>query len=95
MDAGHFMSDIGQTQPVELAGVDAVNLDGMTQAFDVFFDNIFTDLRVRSRIQEADRRVGRALADVDRMLHDLSARGRDIADELAGLSAQRDEALTS
>lgn len=80
---------------LRLAGVEAVNLDGMTQAFDVFFDNIFTDLRVRSRIQEADRRVGRALADVDRMLHDLSARGRDIADELAGLSAQRDEALTS
>jgi hypothetical protein len=79
---------------LRLAGVEAVNLDGMTQAFDVFFDNIFTDLRVRSRIQEADRRVGHALADVDRMLQDLSARGLEIADELAGLSTQRDEALT-
>jgi hypothetical protein len=75
---------------LRLAGVEAVNLDGMTQAFDVFLDNIFTDLRVRSRTQEADRRVGHALADVDRMLHDLSARGREIADELAGLTTQRD-----
>jgi len=80
---------------LRLAAVEAVNLDGMTHAFDVFFDNIFTDLRVRSRIQEADLRVRHALAEVDETLRGLSARGDKIADELAGLAADRGEALTA
>jgi hypothetical protein len=80
---------------LRLAGVDAVNLDGMTQTFDVFFDNIFTDLRVRSRIQDAGRRVAQALNKVDLAMQDLSTRGRQIADELTGLAAQRDRALST
>ena len=80
---------------LRLAGVDAVNLDGMTQAFDVFFDNIFTDLQVRSRIQQAGHRVVHALTKIDLALQDLSRRGRQIADELAGLAAQRDRALNA
>jgi len=67
----------------------------MTQTFDVFFDNIFTDLRVRSRIQDAGHRVAQALTKIDLALQDLSTRRRQIADELAGLAAQRDRALST
>jgi hypothetical protein len=80
---------------LRLAGVDAVDLDGMTRAFDVFFDNIFSDLQVRSRIQDASRRVAQALTKFDLALQDLSTRRRQIVDELAGLAAQRDRALSS
>ena len=80
---------------VDLSGVEAVNLDGLTQAFDVFFDNIFTDLRVRSRIQEAGIRVDRALRSVEDTLHALDLRGRAIADELAALTTRRESILHS
>ena len=78
---------------VHLAGVEAVNLDGMTRAFDVFFDNIFTDLRVRSRIQDAGIRVDQALRSVEDTLHALDLRGRAVADELAALAVRRESLL--
>lgn len=78
---------------LRLGGVEAVNLDGMTQAFDVWFDNIFTDLRVRSRIQDAEARVVKALGQVETTLNDLSARGRAIASELTDLGAERERLL--
>ena len=65
----------------------------MTQAFDVFFDNIFTDLRVRSRIQDAGIRVDRAIRAVEDTLHALDLRGRSIADELAALTSRRESLL--
>ena len=80
---------------VDLSGVEAVNLDGLTQAFDVFFDNIFTDLRVRSRIQDAGIRVDRVLRSVEDTLHALDLRGRAIADELAALTTRREAILHS
>ena len=78
---------------VHLAGVEGVQVDGLTRTFDVFFDNIFSDLAVRSRIQDAGRRVHRAVSDVDRTLVGLSERGRGIAAELAALARQREELL--
>lgn len=78
---------------VHRAGVEGVQVDGLTRTFDVFFDNIFSDLAVRSRIQDAGRRVQRAVSDVDRTLVGLSERGRGIADELAALARQREELL--
>ena len=80
---------------LRLAGVEALNLDSMTQVFDVWFDNIFTDLRVRSRIGEAEARVGEALQRVETTMQGLSARGREIAAELAALDVRREELLRS
>jgi len=88
---GHFSRELAD---VRLAGVAAVNLDGMTRAFDVFFDNIFSDLAVRSRIQDAEARVAHALVSVERTMQALSERGRDIGAERAGLAREREGVLT-
>jgi hypothetical protein len=79
---------------LRLGGVEAVHLDSMTRTFDVFFDNIFTDLRVRSRIQDAGRRVEHALGAVEATLQALHRRGRVIADELETLGRRREELLS-
>ncbi|CAN5451867.1 hypothetical protein BH10ACT10_BH10ACT10_10800 [soil metagenome] len=80
---------------VHVSGVEAVNLDGMTRTFDVFFDNIFTDLRVRSRIQDAGIRVEQALRSVEDTLQALHLRGLAIADELATLTRRRESLLSA
>lgn len=78
---------------LHLAGVRGVEIDGMTRTFDMFFDNIFTDLQVRSRIQDAEGRVGAALRAVTETLVQLGERGRTYADELAELDRRREELL--
>jgi hypothetical protein len=78
---------------LQLGGVGGVQVDGLTRTFDVWFDNIFTDWAVRSRIQEAAARVGQALATVDATLGWLTERGRAYAVELAELDTRRQELL--
>jgi uncharacterized protein YhaN len=87
-----FTRELGD---LHLAGVEALDLDSLTRVFDVFFDNIFTDLRVRSRIQDAELRVGDALAQVEATMQRLSERGRQIAAEQAELSGRREQLLLS
>lgn len=78
---------------LRLAGVSAVNVDGLTRTFDVFFDNIFSDLAVRSRIQEAESRVGHTRERVEHLLRGLADRGRRITGELEDLERRREEIL--
>jgi hypothetical protein len=78
---------------LRMGGVEAVGLDGMTRTFDVFFDNFFTDMRVRSRIQDAQHRVADALRRVERTLREVGERGRVIAAELEDLGRHREELL--
>ncbi len=78
---------------LRIAGVEAVRVDGMTRTFDVFFDNIFSDMAVRSRIREADGRVRQAAAAVSSTLAGLTDRGREIAEDLARLATEREELL--
>jgi hypothetical protein len=78
---------------LQLGGVGGVQVDGLTMAFDVFFDNIFTDLAVRSRILDAEARVGQALTAVDHTLYALTERGYAYSAELAALDAEREELL--
>ncbi len=78
---------------VGMRAVGGVEIDGLTRTFDVFFDNIFSDLAVRRRIQDAAARVSGAVAAVEQVLHRLSTRGGEIATQLAGLEAERDALL--
>jgi hypothetical protein len=87
---GRFSRELAD---LRMAGVEAVGLDGMTRTFDVFFDNFFTDMRVRSRIQEAQYRVADALSRVERTLREVGERGRAIAAELEDLGRRREELL--
>lgn len=78
---------------VDLPQVSGVQVDQMMRAFDVWFDNIFSDMAVRSRIEDARRRVGAAVQQVDQALAALAQKGRDVERELAELRAQREELL--
>lgn len=87
---GRFSRELAD---LRIAGVESVAVDGLTRTFDVFFDNIFSDMAVRSRIQQARGRVLSACRAVDRLLHDLSERGRAIAAELEDLDRHREDLL--
>jgi hypothetical protein len=78
---------------LRLGGVGTVGVDGLTRTFDVFFDNLFTDWAVRSRIQETRRRVGAALGAVAVTQQRLSERGRAIGDERVALDRERETVL--
>ena len=73
--------------------VHGVQVDGLTRTFDVFFDNFFSDLAVRARIQEATVRVETGLAAVGQVLDGLQHRGEQIQRELAELDERRQRLL--
>ena len=78
---------------VGIASVDGIQVDAMTRTFDVFFDNIFSDLAVRSRIQDASRRAEAAGQAVRQALLRLDQAAHDIANQLSELDARRDHLL--
>ncbi len=78
---------------VHLPQVQGVQVDQMMRTFDVWFDNIFSDMAVRSRIEDARSRVGYAIGQVEQALAALGQKGRDIAAELAALDARREQLL--
>ncbi|HEU4513272.1 MAG TPA: hypothetical protein VFR87_09215 [Nocardioidaceae bacterium] len=76
---------------VALPSVQGVQVDQMMRTFDVWFDNIFSDMAVRSRIQDAAHRVAAALDQVERALAALEEKGRDLQGEIAALDRRREE----
>ena len=74
---------------VHLPAVQALELDGLTTTFDVWFDNVFSDWAVRERIVQAQGRVDEALAQVTAALDRLGARGHEIRARLGALAEER------
>jgi len=89
---GRFSRELAD---VGMAGVGGVQVDGMTRTFDMFFDNIFTDMAVRSRIQDASRRTAAAAHTVGQTLARLEQQGRELTRQLADLDARREALLSS
>lgn len=90
MALGRFaveLADLG------MPAVGGVGVDGMTRTFDMFFDNIFTDMTVRSRIQDTSRRTAAAAHAVGQVLARLEQTGHEIIKELAELDARRVQVL--
>jgi hypothetical protein len=82
------LADVGH------GAVGSVAVDGLTRTFDVFFDNIFSDMAVRSRIQDAARRADQTAAAVHEALARLDATRMDVARQLEELRVRRDGLLT-
>ena len=86
---------------VELAdvGMEAVvhglAVDGLTQTFDVWFDNIFTDWSVRSRIADAARGADEAAALVHEVRVRLHERQRELADREHALAEERERLVST
>lgn len=88
---GNFSRELAD---VGIAAIGGVQVDGMTRTFDVFFDNIFSDLAVRSRIQDAGRQAETAGQAVRQALQQLEKTSRDIASQLSELDARRADLLS-
>ena len=80
---------------VGMAGVGGIEVTGLVQAFDVWFDNIFSDWSVRNRIAEAAERTGAAAAAVHRVRTGLTAREAELSGSVTRLAARREELLLS
>ena len=79
-------------------GVNAVvadlAVDGLTQTFDVWFDNIFSDWSVRDRIGRAARRTQDAARVVQEVRTRLAERERDLERRRHLLAEEREALLT-
>lgn len=76
------------------SGVQGVDLSPLLTAFDVWFDNIFSDWAVLNRIEDARGRVGDAATKVRELVRGLRGRRQAVADELTRLVAERERLLT-
>jgi hypothetical protein len=75
------------------AVVDDLAVDGLTQTFDVWFDNIFSDWSVRERIAGAARRTQQTAQVVHDVRTRLGAREHALAQRLHELTAEREAVL--
>jgi hypothetical protein len=78
---------------VDLPAVGGVRVEQMMRTFDVWFDNIFSDMAVRSRIEDTARRVAQSITQVEQTLGALAEKRRTIERELAELDARRERLL--
>ncbi len=76
------------------AVVHGLAVDGLTQTFDVWFDNIFTDWSVRNRVTEAARRADSAAGVVHQIRVRLAEEERNLATREGALVADRERRLT-
>jgi hypothetical protein len=70
--------------------VHGLSVDGVTQAFDVWFDNIFSDWSVKSRISEAARRTDDAAQVVHEVRLRLARQQQALAARDSELVAERE-----
>ena len=84
------LADVGMN-----AVVHGLAVDGLTQTFDVWFDNVFTDWSVRSRIADAARGADSAARTVHQIRERLARQARDLAARETALVADRERLLTA
>lgn len=84
------LADVGVT-----AVVHGLTVDGLTHTFDVWFDNIFTDWSVKSRIGDAAQRTAAAADVVHRIRTGLAEQERDLTTRQADLVSRRELLLTA
>lgn len=82
------LGDLGQE------GVGGIAVDDLLGTFDVWFDNIFSDWSVMSRIGEARDRVRAALGAVGQVHQGAAERAAALEARLAELGERRDRLLT-
>jgi len=74
---------------VHLPSIPGLDIPALTETFDVWFDNFFSDLEVRGRIQEATRSSHRALSAVDGARTELGRRRTELLGEQEQLAQRR------
>ncbi|QXC59718.1 hypothetical protein KSP35_15190 [Aquihabitans sp. G128] len=77
------LADVGRS------GVAQLQMGSWERTFDVFFDNIFTDLKVRDRVKGAVQKVHDARVAVRRTMQDLAQHANALTAELDALEQER------
>lgn len=80
---------------LNVEAVKPLDLGFALSTFDVWFDNIFSDWAVRSRIQDAEQQVRQVAAQVRSVVEGLKERRRGISVELGGLATERERLLSA
>lgn len=86
----HLASELAD---VGLDGPGSIQIDQLTQFFDVFFDNIFSDWAVRGRVRDALDRVERMLARLDEVAAVLARQAAEVEQLLGDLEVERQRLL--
>ncbi|CAN5452510.1 hypothetical protein BH10ACT1_BH10ACT1_30580 [soil metagenome] len=81
------LADVGRS------GVAQLRMGSWERGFDVFFDNIFTDLKVRDRVKGAITEVEAGRTAVHQVRLDLQARAAELTAEAAALEQERQALL--
>lgn len=81
------LADVGQ------GGVGELGITEMSRAFDVWFDNIFSDWSVAQKIKQAQQRVAEALGETGRIGIALGQQERDARRALVALQDERARTL--
>jgi hypothetical protein len=71
-----------------------VPVDGLTRFVDIWFDNIFTDLAVRERIQRARRNVADSTRQVAALITELGRRADGVRVRRLAIDREREATLT-
>jgi len=85
-----FSRELADLDLPPVAGVKVGNLGG---TFDMFFDNIFSDMATRQRIQQAAGAVEHTLQVVQQALQVVAETGRSLAVQIIELDQQRERIL--
>lgn len=89
LDFARELADVGPAQALRAD----LGVTPTTRTVDIFFDNIFTDLSVRSRIKESLAAVGDARRQVGAAMDRLATTDADLRRREAELLARRDALL--
>jgi hypothetical protein len=81
------LDQVAETSPM-------ITLSSATRFVDLFFNNIFTDLAVRDRIQQGQQNVAQSLQMVSAVEERLKAQSAEVQSRLSQIEAQRRDLLT-
>ncbi|MDP4094920.1 MAG: hypothetical protein Q8920_16365 [Bacillota bacterium] len=84
------LDDVNYTGNIGFTGIDST-----TRAIDFWFDNIFTDLSVRSRIREDNERLRDMENQVYDIIHRLKSSGTEINKRIQDIEAIKNELVIS
>jgi hypothetical protein len=81
------LDQVAQTSPM-------ITLSGATRFVDLWFNNIFTDLAVRDRIQQGKQNVAQSLQMISAIEGRLKTQSAEVQSRLSQIDAQRRDLLT-
>lgn len=84
------LSDVALLSSINFSGI-----DGTTRAIDYWFDNIFTDLNVRSRIRDDREQLKKLYNKISSIINNLDKNKKQIANNIKNIENRKKELIIS